>query len=186
MTFARIVAFVHRLFVAIRPPEEIRDLLIDTMDDSPSLRWIGEDQMHLTLRFIGEVERPVADDIAAALQGIRSSRFDLRIKGVGQFERRSGGALWAGIDPKEPVCALAAKVERAVQQAGLEPERRAFSPHITLARWNRRNAEAVEAFLRRHADLRSDPFGVEHVILYESRLSRHGPHYEEVATFALD
>ena len=186
MRWAGIVAFVHRLFVAIRPPEEIRDLLIDTMDDSPALRWIGEDQLHLTLRFIGEVERPVADDIAAALQRIRSPRFDLRIEGVGQFEHRSGGALWAGIDPREPVSALAAKVERTVQQAGLAPERRAFSPHITLARWNRRNAEAVEAFLRRHADLRSNPFGVEHVILYESRLSRHGPHYEEVATFALD
>ena len=74
----------------------------------------------------------------------------------------------------------------AAQQAGLEPERRAFSPHITLARWNRRNAEAVEAFLRRHADLRSEPFGVEEFILFESRLSRHGPHYEEVATFPLD
>ena len=177
---------MHRLFVAIRPPEEVRDLLIDTMDDSPALRWVGDEQMHLTLRFIGEVDRPVANDIAGALQGIRSSSFDLRIKGVGQFEKRNGGALWAGIDPKEPVAALAAKVERAVQQAGLEPERRAFSPHITLARWNRRNAEAVETFLRRHADLRSDPFEVDRFILFESRLSRHGPHYEEIAAFRLD
>ena len=177
---------MHRLFVAIRPPEEVRDLLIDTMDDSPALRWVGDEQLHLTLRFIGEVERRVANDIAAALERVRSPRFDLRIRGVGQFEKRSGGALWAGVDPKEPVAALAAKIERAVQQAGLEPERRAFSPHITLARWNRRNAEAVEAFLRRHADLRCEPFSVEEFILFESRLSRHGPHYEEVATFPLD
>ena len=105
---------------------------------------------------------------------------------MGQFEKRSGGALWAGIDPKEPVAALAGKIERAIQQAGLEPERRAFSPHITLARWNRRNSEAVEAFLRRHADLRSEQFPVEQFILFESRLSRHGPHYEEVAAFPLD
>jgi 2'-5' RNA ligase len=177
---------VHRLFVAIRPPGEVRDLLIDTMDDSPALRWVGDEQLHLTLRFIGEVERPVANDIAAALERVRSPRFDLRIRGVGQFEKRSGGALWAGVDPRETVAALAAKIERAVQQAGLEPERRAFSPHITLARWNRRNAEAVEAFLRRHADLRCEPFSVEEFILFESRLSRHGPHYEEVATFPLD
>ena len=130
---------MHRLFVAIRPPEEVRDLLIDTMDDSPALRWVGDEQLHLTLRFIGEVERPVANDIAAALDRVRSPHFDLRIRGVGQFEKRSGGALWAGIDPKEPVAALAAKIERAVQQVGLDPERRAFSPHVTLARWNRRS-----------------------------------------------
>ena len=176
---------MHRLFVAIRPPEEVRDLLIDAMDDSPALRWVGDEQLHLTLRFVGEVERPVANDIAAALQAIRSPAFPLRIKSVGKFERKSGGALWAGIEPKEPVTALAAKVERAIQQAGLEPEHRAYSPHITLARWNRRNAEAVDAFLRRNSNLRSDPFEVDRFILFESKLSRHGPHYQEMAEFRL-
>ena len=177
---------MHRLFVAIRPPEEVRDLLIDAMDDSPALRWVGDEQLHLTLRFIGEVERPIANEIAGALSRLHSPRFDLRVKGVGKFEQRNGGALWAAVDPKHPVITLAAKVERAVQLIGLEPERRAFSPHITLARWNRRNAEAVDAFLRRNSDLHSEPFTVERFILFESKLSRHGPHYEEVAAFELD
>lgn len=176
---------MHRLFVAIRPPEGVRDLLIDAMDDSPALRWVGDEQLHLTLRFIGEVERPVANDIAAALLQLRSPAFELRISSVGKFEKRHGGALWAGISPKEPATALAAKVERAVQQAGIEPEHRAFAPHITLARWNRRNAEAVDAFLRRNSDLHSEPFAVDRFILFESKLSRHGPHYVEVAAFAL-
>jgi 2'-5' RNA ligase len=177
---------MHRLFVAIRPPEEVRDLLIDAMDDSPALRWVGDEQLHLTLRFIGEVERPLASDVAAALARIRSPAFDLAVKGVGRFEQRSGGALWAGVEPRAPVAELAAKVERACVQAGLEPERRSFHPHITLARWNRRNAEAVIAFERRQADLASAPFAVSEFILLESRLSRHGPHYEEVATYPLD
>jgi len=176
---------MHRLFVAIRPPEYIRDLLIDAMDDSPALRWVGDEQLHLTLRFIGEVERPLANDIAAELERLRSPKFEIRVSGVGKFEQRSGGALWAGIEPKAPVAALAAKVERAVHQTGLEPERRAFMPHITLARWNRRNAEAVDAFLRRNADLGSKTFDVDSFILFESKLSRHGPHYEEVAAFRL-
>jgi 2'-5' RNA ligase len=176
---------MHRLFVAIRPPEHVRDLLIDAMDDSPALRWVGDEQLHLTLRFIGEVERPLANDIAAALQDLHATAFELRLSGVGKFERRSGGAVWAGVEPKEPVAALAAKVERALQQVGLEPEHRAFSPHITLARWNRRNAEAVDGFVRQNANLRSEPFPVDRFILFESHLSRHGPHYEEVATFPL-
>ena len=176
---------MHRLFVAIRPPEEVRDLLIDAMDDSPALRWVGDDQLHLTLRFMGEVERPIANDIAAALERLASPAFELRVMGVGKFEKRNGGALWAGVQPRESVAGLAAKIERAIQQVGLEPERRAFSPHITLARWNRRNAEAVDAFLQRNSDLRSEAFVVDRFILFESKLSRHGAHYEEVATFPL-
>jgi len=177
---------MHRLFVAIRPPQEIRDLLIDAMDDSPALRWVGDEQLHLTLRFIGEVERPLADDVAAALGRIRSPAFELAVTGVGRFEQRNGGALWAGVEPRAPVGELAAKVERACVQAGLVPERRAFHPHITLARWNRRNAEAVTAFERRHADLASPCFSVDEFVLFESHLSRHGPHYEVVAAYRLD
>src|SRR5215213_11565520 len=107
---------MHRLFAAIRPPEDVRDLLIDAMDDSPALRWVGDEQLHLTLRFIGEVERPLANDVAAALQDLRSPAFDLRVSGVGKFERRNGGAIWAGVEPREPVAALAAG--RAHSSAG--------------------------------------------------------------------
>ena len=176
---------MHRLFVAIRPPEAIRDQLIDAMDDSPDFRWQDEAQLHLTLRFIGEVERPLAEDIAAALARIRSDRFDLRIAGIGRFERRSGGALWAGVEPKAPVAALAAKIERACQAAGLEPERRAFHPHITLARWKGRRTREVTDFLQRKAGLSSDPFTVDAFALFESHLSRHGAHYQEVARYEL-
>jgi 2'-5' RNA ligase len=176
---------MHRLFVAIRPPEDIRDILVDAMGDSPELRWVSDENLHLTLRFIGEVERPLGDDIAVALSRIRSDRFELRITGVGMFEQRNGGALWAGVQPKVPVAALAAKVERACVAAGVEPERRAFHPHVTLARWNRREAKAAKAFLERNRALASEAFAVDRFILYESRLSRHGPHYEEVADYPL-
>jgi 2'-5' RNA ligase len=176
---------MHRLFVAIRPPEPIRDLLIDAMDDSPELRWVGEDNLHLTLRFIGEVERPQAEDIATALGRIRCPAFELRIAGVGQFAHRNGGALWAAIEPRDQVSALAAKIERACSAAELEPERRAFHPHITVARWNRRSTDTVQAFLERNRSLASQPFAVAQFTLFESRLSRHGAHYEAVADYRL-
>ena len=176
---------MHRLFVAIRPPEPIRDLLIDAMDESPALRWAGDEQLHLTLRFIGEVERPLANDIAAGLGRIRFPPFELRISGVGRFDRKGGGALWAGVEPRKPVAEFAAKVERACVSAGVESERRAFHPHVTLARYSRRNGEAARDFERRHSDLASEPFAVESFILFESRLSRHGPHYEEMASYSL-
>jgi 2'-5' RNA ligase len=176
---------MHRLFVAIRPPEPIRDLLIDTMDDSPELRWVGDDNLHLTLKFIGEVERPIANEVADSLARIRFPAFEIALCGVGRFDQRSGGALWAGVQPKKPVAELAAKVDRACVQAGLEPERRAFHPHVTLARYGRRARAEAEDFERRHGDLSSPSLRVGEFILFESRLSRHGAHYEEVASFAL-
>ena len=176
---------MHRLFVAIRPPEFIRDLLIDAMDDSPEFRWQDEEQLHLTLRFAGEVERPVANDLADALGRVRAQPFWVRIKGAGRFEARNAGALWAGVEPKEPAAALAAKIDRTCQTVGLEPERRAFHPHITLARWKGRRTREVEGFLERNRGLASEPWQVDCFILFESRLSRHGAHYEEVASYPL-
>ena len=177
---------MRRLFVAIRPPEAIRDLLIDAMDDSPALRWVECENLHLTLRFIGEVERPMAEDIARALHLIRAEEFPLRIKGVGRFDQRNGGAVWAGVEPRPAVASLAAKVDRACQSAGLEPEHRAFHPHITLARFGRGSKDAVDPFLRRNAALASDAFAVTGFTLFESRLSRHGAHYDAVADYPLD
>jgi 2'-5' RNA ligase len=176
---------MHRLFVAIRPPEEIRDLLIDAMDDSPDFRWQDEEQLHLTLRFIGEVDRPVADDLAGTLGHIHAPPLQLRIAGVGRFEQRSSGALWAAVEPKPPLAALAVKVERACLQVGLDPERRAFHPHITLARWKGRRSREVADFLERKRGLVSNPWEAGAFILFESRLSRHGAHYEEVASYPL-
>jgi len=176
---------VHRLFAAIRPPEDIREVLIDAMDDSADFRWQQDEQLHLTLRFVGEVDRPLAEDLAAALAAIRSPSFELRIHGTGRFEQRSSGALWAGVEPKPPLAALATKVERACQAVGLEPEHRAFHPHITLARWKGRRSREVAAFLEQTRGLASEPFAVDRFSLFESRLSRHGAHYEEVASYPL-
>ncbi|MEA3080522.1 MAG: 2,3-cyclic 3-phosphodiesterase [Sphingomonadales bacterium] len=176
---------MHRLFVAIRPPEEIRDLLIDAMDDSADFRWQDDGQLHLTLRFVGAVERPVADDLAAELGRVRAPPFDLHIAGSGPFEQRSSGALWAGVEPKAPVAAHAAKIERACVTVGLEHERRVYHPHITLARWKGRRTREIATFLERTRGLASPPFEVDEFILFESRLSRHGAHYEQVASWPL-
>ena len=174
---------MHRLFVAIRPPAPIRDQLVDAMDDSPMLRWVPDDRLHLTLRFIGEVERPLADDIAAALDRIRFHAFDIALRGTGRFDARRGGSVWAGVVPRAPVDALAAQVERACQSAGLAPDHRAFHPHVTLARYARAEASLAQDFIERTAALACPPFTVDRFILFESHLSRHGPHYESIVDY---
>ena len=175
---------MHRLFVAIRPPEDVRDRLLDLMKGVPDLRWQTDEQLHLTLRFIGEVERPVAEDIALALTAIRFERFAIALDGVGMFEKRRHGALWAGVQPKDELKALNAKVERACQAAGLAPEHRAYHPHITLARWKGR-MPGLDAFLDAHGGLTSAAWEVDKFLLYESHLGHSGAHYEPVERFAL-
>src|SRR5437868_14484029 len=157
---------MHRLFVAIRPPEPVRDLLIDAMDDSADFRWQDDEQLHLTLRFVGEVDRPIAEDLAAALARIRAPPFAARIAGIGRFEQRNSGALWAGVEPRAPVASLAAKVERVCVAVGLEPERRAFHPHITLARWKGRRTREIASFLERRRGLASEPFEIDRFTLF--------------------
>ena len=176
---------MHRLFVAIRPPAAVRNRLLDLMHGVPGLRWQDDGQLHLTLRFIGEVERPVAEDLAVELARVRFDPFPIELGGIGRFDRRRGGALWAGVKPKEPLKALALKVERACQAAGLPPERRAFHPHITIARWGRA-APNLEPFVQLHGGLSSKPWRVEAFVLYESHLGGDGAHYEEILRVELD
>ena len=176
---------MHRLFAGIRPPSTVRDLLLDAMDDSPDFRWQDDEQLHLTLRFVGAVDRPQAEDLAVALGRVQAAPFALRIAGVGSFDHRNSGALWAGVDPKPPVASLTSKIERACQSIGLAPERRAFHPHITLARWSGRRTRETRAWLEQQAGLQTPPFDVTEFILFESHLSRHGAHYEAVARYSL-
>lgn len=176
----------HRLFVAIRPPTHIRDALLDTMDGVDGARWQDETQVHLTLRFIGEIERPLAEDMAEALAAVRAPAFDLAIAGVGVFERKGvPHTLWAGLTPSDPLVRLQRKIERVCQRRGLPAETRRFAPHITLARLNRASGP-VCAFLARHAGLAAGPWRVEEFGLYESHLSRNGARYEPVACYTLD
>jgi len=175
---------MHRLFVAIRPPEAVREQLLDLMEGVPDLRWQADEQLHVTLRFIGEVERPVAEDIALALAAIRFERFSIALDGVGSFEKRRHGALWAGVQPKDQLRALNAKVERACHAAGMGPEHRAYHPHITLARWKGR-MPGLDPFLATHGGLTSPAWEVGEFILYESHLGHSGAHYEPVERFAL-
>jgi len=178
-----------RLFVALRPPPSIRGCLIDLTDGVPGARWQDDEQLHLTLRFIGEVERPLAEDVAASLAQVHAPTPVMALNGVGQFGKRGRtDTLWAGVTPREPLAHLHRKVDQACVRAGLSPEGRAFVPHVTLARLPRAlgEAAAVSAWCARHAGLTSAPFACGHLVLYQSFLDRAGAVYEPVARWALE
>jgi 2'-5' RNA ligase len=174
-----------RLFVAIRPPIAIRERLLAAMGGVAGARWQSDDQLHLTLRFIGEVDRHAARDVDAALAAVHHPRFEIAVAGIGAFDRRGEPvALWAAVAPIEPLKILHNKIDQAIVRAGLEPERRAFTPHITLARLPR-GAGPVKGLLETSGGLASPPFTVDAFSLFESRPTPEGAVYTRLERYSL-
>jgi 2'-5' RNA ligase len=149
-------------------------------------RWLEEEQLHLTLRFVGEVDRHVAGDVHAALGSVHHPAFEIALNGIGAFERRGEPvALWAGLTPHAPLKALHKKIDQACLRAGVVPDRRAYMPHITLARLGR-EAGPIQALIEDSGALTSEPFAVEEFRLFESELSASGPIYSVAAAYRLD
>jgi RNA 2',3'-cyclic 3'-phosphodiesterase len=174
-----------RLFVAIRPPQPVRAQLLAIMGGVSGARWQSDDQLHLTLRFIGEVDRHVEADLVAALGSVHHPPFEIRVEGIGSFERRGETEiLWAGVTPHDQLKALHKKVDQACQRAGLAPEGRAYSPHITLARL-KRGAGPIRHLIEADGGVSSAPFIVDAFCLYESDLTPEGAVYSPVERFRL-
>jgi RNA 2',3'-cyclic 3'-phosphodiesterase len=174
-----------RLFVGLRPPAAIRAQLLGLMGGIPGARWQDDDQLHITLRFIGDVDERAAEDAALALSSVHWPPLELALAGVGAFDKRGRiNAVWAGVRPKEPLAALHRKIDQALVRAGQPPEGRAYLPHITLARMNS-PTEAVERFVEAHAGLASTSFTLDHFFLFESSLGHEGARYDAVARYPL-
>ncbi|MSO89114.1 MAG: RNA 2',3'-cyclic phosphodiesterase [Rhodospirillaceae bacterium] len=175
-----------RLFVAIELPASVRTVLGFLHAGVPGARWTPVENMHLTLRFIGEVEEPRIEDIDRALLAVRSPRFSLELAGVGHFE--SAGqprALWAGVPKIAPLIGLRDRIESALVRAGFAPEGRKFLPHVTLARLRDAPAPKVSAFLGRYGLFRAPPFPVDRFALFSSHHGRNGSTYRVEADYEL-
>jgi 2'-5' RNA ligase len=177
---------MHRLFVAIRPPRAIREQLLGLMGGVRGARWQDDHQIHLTLRFIGEVESHVADDVHAALGAIHHPRFEVALDGIGSFDRRGvPTTLWVGVTPHEPLKTLHNKVDQAIARANVAPDNRVYMPHITLARLNR-STGPIANLLTGSGGVTSPPFEVARFILYESLLTPDGAVYTPIERYELD
>ncbi|MDT9598311.1 RNA 2',3'-cyclic phosphodiesterase [Sphingosinicella rhizophila] len=176
---------MHRLFVAIRPPRPVREILLDLMGGVRGARWPTDEQLHLTLRFIGEVDRHIAEDIHAALGSIHQPSFEIALNGIGSFDRRGEAVtLWAGVTPHEPLKALHKKVDQACLKAGVAPDRRAYLPHITIARLGRA-AGPVQGLMESAGAVASPAFPVDSFCLFESELTPNGPIYSILERYKL-
>ena len=175
-----------RLFVALDLPWPIREQLAGLAGGIPGARWVPEGNLHLTLRFIGEVNAPQAEEIDLALAALRGRAFELSFAGVGTFAK--GGRetqLWVGVARNPALDHLQGKVETALQRAGLEPERRRFTPHVTLARLDNAVPQKIAGFVQAHNLFRAAPMRVEHFTLFSSRLGKEASVYSAEVEYPL-
>jgi RNA 2',3'-cyclic 3'-phosphodiesterase len=166
-----------RIFAALDLPDHIAERLMELMRGVGGAKWRPRENLHLTLRFFGEVPEPVADDIDAALSAVADSTkpFDLQIKGVGTFGSADPHALWAGVADNPPLMKLAADCERAARRSGLKPEPHKFTPHVTLAYLSHAPLDRVQAFIATHALYETPPFRVGRMGLYSSHIRKSAP-----------
>jgi len=175
-----------RLFVAIDLPETVRERLGALCSGVPGARWVDPANLHLTLRFIGEVDNRMADEIDAALSDVRMSPFDLWMRDVGVFGRgQKVRTLWAGVEPSESLMRLQGKVENAVCAAGAGHETRKFTPHVTLARLREASASRLQRFLSDSSGFAAGPISVDRFVLYSSFLSSSGAIHTPEAVYPL-
>lgn len=175
-----------RLFVALELPNTHKQRLLNLCHGVRDARWISEENLHLTLRFIGEVEEPVAGDIISALHSVSAEAFPLTLDSVGHFKTgRRIRSLWAGIAPNEALITLQERIDAALRRAGVPQDGRRFTPHITLARLKGGTPERIASWIESNAAFWAEPFTVKHFTLFESYRTHSGSIYTPVETFGL-
>jgi 2'-5' RNA ligase len=166
-----------RLFTALEIPRDAALSLSLLRGGLPGARWIDVENYHITLRFIGDIEGHVADDIANELDRIRRPAFTLALAGVGAFGQKKPHAVWAGVAASPDLSALQSEIDRICQRLGVAPDPRKFMPHVTLARLRNTSPVEVANYLSARGNFSAAPFRVGRFVLMSSRDSVGGGPY---------
>lgn len=177
-----------RLFIAIDLPSSVRTQVANVCFGVPGVRWVTEDQIHLTLRFVGEVGDPTYHDLREMLTTVDVAPFTLTLEGAGFFPpRKNPRVLWVGVEANPSLLSLASEIESVVQSAGLPAEQRKFHPHITVARLKPRafTPERIIPWLQANALFRVADIPVTEFHLYSSLLKPQGAVHRLEQTYRL-
>ncbi len=178
---------MYRLFIAIDFPDTVKDDLANMCFGVPGAKWVPKDQMHLTIRFIGDVDEAGYHAVSSGLSDVNASRFEIVLKGVGYFPpRNKPRVLWAGLEKSEALMELRDFVESSLRECGIPPEERKFAAHVTLARLAPNpTLSAITGFLSANGLFSTQPVPVEEFHLYSSVLTNTGAIHRREATYGL-
>ena len=174
-----------RLFTGVEIPSDIGQALSMLRGGLPGARWITPDNYHLTLRFIGDVDDLIAQEVALMLGRVRRGAFDLHLEGLTSFGGRRPRAVVANVAPAPALLEVQAEHERLMQRIGLEPEGRKYTPHVTLARLRDSSSLDVAEYLSSRGFFRTAAFPIERFVLFSARESVGGGPYVVEASYPL-
>jgi 2'-5' RNA ligase len=171
-----------RGFIAINVPASpsLKDVLRTLAGLGRAVRPVAPDNLHLTLKFLGEISASQAKDVGRALHTVCCSCAPVAASlcGLGVFPHPDRPqVVWAGIDPPEPLVALARQIEEALETCGFPREERPFVPHVTIARIKARPPDTLRKLVLDHEATFFGPLRVSEVRLIQSVLGRDGPQY---------
>lgn len=174
------------LFVAVAVPAAIAERLAALGGGVPGARWIPAGSMHVTLRYLGELDDSLADEVSTALAGTNHTAFSLKASGVGYFARRNDPRLlYAGVHPHHDLMELNRRMERLLHRLRIPSDGRKYHPHITLARLKGASSERIGRFVEANSLFASPPFEVGSFALFESHRSVSGSVYTMLRDYAL-
>jgi len=177
----------ERLFVALEIPEDLKAILSGLQSCFPGLKWTAASNLHLTLRFIGLVPQSRVELIQQSLRHVTSCSFRLIVAGLGLFQRKTGGILWAGVKKEPALLQLKQQVDEALRvSAGLILEEKSFSPHLTLSRLKQAASPALKTQIQAKAAERYGEFSVTGFTLFRSFLRPAGAVHESLARYPLN
>jgi 2'-5' RNA ligase len=169
---------VIRLFAAVAVPPAAAEALAPLAGGVPGARWSPPENLHITLRFAGDIGESAAEDLDSALSSVSVPPFEIALAGVGTFgDTLAPHVLWAGVEANEVLTRLHGRCETAARRAALKPDTRAWKPHVTLAYLSGADPSRVAAWASAHNLLRAPPFRVERFGLYSSWRAGGGPIY---------
>src|SRR5438045_3474820 len=175
-----------RLFTGLEIPHALGEALSLLRGGLPGARWIDPENYHLTLRFIGDVDDDIAQEIAWLLGKIRRRDFELRLDGLSSFGGKRPRAVVATVAPSQSVMELQAEHERLMRRVGLDPEGRKYTPHVTLARLRNASSYDVADYLSVRGYFPTRVFTVDRFVLFSSRASVGGGPYVVEDAYALN
>lgn len=182
-----------RLFVALLFPEEIKnrlgELIADLKTRADNVKWVESKNIHLTLKFIGEVPekkvQPITDAVAAVMTG--KKKFEGRVAKCGGFPNlRRPRVLWVGLDGADPAALIAKELNHKLIPIGIKSEKRGLSPHLTLGRIRRPGDFSELAAYMESLNFDAGSVILDRVALVRSTLTPGGPIYENLKLFELE
>ncbi|WP_068310543.1 RNA 2',3'-cyclic phosphodiesterase [Polycladidibacter hongkongensis] len=174
-----------RLFTGLEIPSSIALQLSLLQGGLRGARWIDPESYHITLRFIGDIEDRLADEVSFELGRVQRQQISVELDGLGSFGNGKPHAVWARVKPTSALAEMQGEQERILQRLGLPAEKRKYTPHVTLARLRNTDSTSVAKWLELHGGFRIAPFVAARFVLFSARSSVGGGPYLVEEAFPL-